>query len=95
MNRKEISNNLCELLVKQFTGETSLQIIDCHNFFVVKGYTTSNDVLDLKDTISDFEKKHELSKINIIDVIFYGTKKDTESSDIPSYFSVSSEVHSN
>jgi len=95
MNRKEICNTLCEVLVNQFTGETSLQVIDCFNFFVIKGYTNSNDILDLSETISDFEKKNELSKINTIDLIIYGIKKDTESSDIPSYFSVSSDIKSN
>ena len=95
MNRKEISNSLCEILVGQFTGETSLQIVDCYNFFVIKGYTTSTDVLDLTEVVSNFEKKNELTKINVIDLIVYNTKKDTESSDIPSYFSVSSEVYSN
>ena len=95
MDRKEICNTLCEILVNQFTGETSLQVIDCHNFFVIKGYTKSDEVIDLTNIVSDFEKKNELSKINIIDLIFYGTKKDTESSDIPSYFSVSSDIKSN
>jgi hypothetical protein len=95
MNRKEICDTLCEVLVNQFTGETSLQVIDCYNFFVIKGYTISNNILDLSEPISDFEKKNKLSKINIIDLIVYNTKKDTESSDIPSYFSVSSDVKSN
>lgn len=95
MTRKEICNTLCDVLINQFTGETSLQVIDCYNFFVIKGITTSSDVVDLTNTISSFEKEHSLTKINIIDLMFYGTKKDTESSDVPSYLSVSSEVRSN
>jgi hypothetical protein len=95
MNRKEVCDKLCNVLVNQFTGGTSLQVVDCYNFFVVKGITSSNDVIDLSESVSNFEKDNSLSKINIIDLIFYGTKKDTESSDIPSYFSVSSEVKSN
>ena len=92
MNRTEICNNLCKTLVNQFTGETSIQVIDCYNFFVIKGYSTLTEIVDLTDVISEFEKINELPKINTIDLIVYGTKKDTESSDIPSYFSVSSDI---
>lgn len=94
MTRKEICNTLCDVVLNQYTGVTSVQIIDCYNFFVIKGITTCSDVVDLTDTISSFEKEHNLDKINIIDLMFYGTKKDTESSDVPSYLSVSSEVRS-
>ena len=39
------------------TEQSVIKVIDCNNFYVIKGKTTSNEILDLVTLTSEFEKK--------------------------------------
>ncbi len=58
-----------------------IKIIDLNNFIIVKGKTTSNEILDFHKITKNFEDKfsHLISNkqpINTIDVIEYGVTPD-------------------
>ena len=95
MTRKEICNTLCDVLINQFTGETSLQVIDCHSFFIIKGATNNESFVELSNSIESFEEINKIKKISYFDLITY-TKdniKEKQTDDI--VFSISSEIRSN
>ena len=74
-------NRLAELICKTI-GEnqsTKIEVVDCENFLVVKGLTSSNEILDLNDIKLKFmEKYHSESEEmvigNTIDLINYGSE---------------------
>lgn len=77
-------NNLCNifatLLVQKIENEvpdakTEITVLNVRNFFLVKGKTTSTQVLNIADIFSDFLMKYskEMSeKVRVIDLISYG-----------------------
>lgn len=77
-------NNLCNifatLLVQKIENEvpdakTEITVLNVRNFFLVKGKTTSTQVLNVADVFSDFLIKYskEMSeKVRVIDLISYG-----------------------
>ena len=77
-------NNLCNifatLLVQKIENEvpdakTEITVLNVRNFFLVKGKTTSTQVLNVADIFSDFLMKYskEMSeKVRVIDLISYG-----------------------
>lgn len=81
-------NNLCNifatLLVQKIENEvpdakTEITVINVRNFFLVKGKTTSTQVLNVADIFSDFLIKYskEMSeKVRVIDLISYGEKNE-------------------
>lgn len=63
-------------------NKTKIQVIDCENFFVVKGKTESKDVINLSEIISEFCQKYsdklgDRKISHTIDLIEYDTKLDT------------------
>ena len=95
MNRKEICNSLCELLVSKFTGETSLQVIDCHTFFIFKGITNNEVFLDISPFLDSFKEKYELKKFSYFDLIEYSKDSISEKTKEDYIFSISSDIISN
>lgn len=73
---------LSDTILSKFPdGEKSLiKFVDVGNFVIIKGKTTSTEVLDLFKITSEFEKKfgHHFDniKINTIDIIEYNTQID-------------------
>lgn len=74
-------NLLSDFIVSKIgqSENTIIKVVDCENFFVVKGKTSSKQVLDLSSVISEFcETYHELlngKKItHSIDLIQYESK---------------------
>jgi len=62
-----------------YTEQSIIKVIDCNNFYVIKGKTTSNEILDLVTLTSEFNKKYSniISDVKIshtIDIIEYGSK---------------------
>lgn len=58
---------------------TIIEVVDCDNFYVIKGKTTYTDILDLNKIKDEFlekfpELKNEKKLLNTIDVIDYGLK---------------------
>lgn len=78
-NKKLFLNLFSEFLLSKVpkTEISKFQIIDCENFFIVKGETTLKELLDLKSIKDEFFKRFEIdfpeNKIfNTIDLINYG-----------------------
>lgn len=73
-----IVNLLSDFIIDKLDKESSsiIKVIDLENFFVIKGKTSSKNVLNLSETIDEFTNKfnHLLNDIkitNIIDLIQY------------------------
>lgn len=66
-------NLLSEFILKKYeSNNTILEICDCKNFIIVKGFTTESEVILLNSVAEDFSKKYEDAQIkNIIDLIEY------------------------
>lgn len=72
MMKKE--NLFAEFLLKKFNegSETNLQICTCENFSIIKGETTSPDVLPINKIVEEFNEKYiEHTFRNTIDLIDY------------------------
>ena len=75
-------NVFATLLVQKIENEvpdakTEITVLNVRNFFLVKGKTTSTEVLNVADIFSDFLIKYskEMSeKVRVIDLISYGEK---------------------
>lgn len=85
MNLKRIGSNIfttnlfADFILSKIPKEEQsiIKVIDCTNFFVIKGKTTYNEVLDLSTLTSEFEKKYKsiIKDVKIshsIDLIEYG-----------------------
>ena len=85
MNLKRIGSNIfttnlfADFILSKIPKEEQsiIKVIDCANFFVIKGKTTYNEVLDLSTLTSEFEKKYKsiIKDVKIthsIDLIEYG-----------------------
>jgi hypothetical protein len=61
------------------TEQSIIKVVDCANFYIIKGRTTYNEVLDLSTLTSEFEQKYSdvISEIKVshtIDIIEYNCK---------------------
>jgi hypothetical protein len=62
------------ILTKYKSNDTLLEICDCQNFIVIKGFTTESEVLPLNPVVSEFSQKYEQYPIkSVIDLIEYKT----------------------
>ncbi len=67
MNLKKIGSNIfttnlfADFILSKIPKEEQsiIKVIDCTNFFVIKGKTTYNEVLDISTLTSEFEKKYK------------------------------------
>jgi hypothetical protein len=73
-----IVNLLSEFILNKIGKNTStkIQVIDCINFFIIKGKTSSKEVLNLSEILSDFKKTYDKE---------IGDKKITHSIDLIEY----------
>ena len=76
-----VLNRFADLIQKSIGEKYSskIEIVDCENFLVVKGYTTSSEILDLNEVKEKFIEKFQIEfadfKLgNTIDLIQYGVK---------------------
>jgi hypothetical protein len=57
---KERINLLSEFILKKYKSkDTTLEICDCQNFIIVKGFTTESEVVQLKSVVEEFSQKYE------------------------------------
>lgn len=76
-------NLFAEFLLKKFqeNSETKLQVCSCDNFSVIKGETTSSDVLSVNKIAEEFSEKYPEHAIkNTIDLIDYKEKLEPSES---------------
>lgn len=84
---KEINNNLPD-------AKTDISVINVRNFFIVKGTTTYNEVINLAELFQNYLKKYdtELSnKVRVIDSILYNKVVDQEPLNLKEVFIKSQE----
>ena len=86
-DKKFIVNLFADFLLKKIPSEEStvLQISDCENFYVVKGKTSSTEILNLEKLVEEFtdENSNHLNNFKIthtIDLIEYNSKFENKSS---------------
>jgi len=66
-------NLLSEFILKKYKSkDTLVEICDCQNFIIVKGFTTESEVISLNSVVSEFSQKYEQYPIkSTIDLIEY------------------------
>lgn len=73
--------------------DTKIQVCSCKNFIIIKGQTSSKEIIKLSDVLNDFNQKYqsfELESKNIIDLIEYNSKIKL---DFPISFSFRNDVN--
>ena len=79
LDGKNLCNIFANLIVKEINNKlpdakTDISVINVRNFFIVKGTTTYNEVINLAELFQNYLKKYdtELSnKVRVIDSILY------------------------
>jgi len=66
-------NLLSEFILKKYESkQTFVEICDCQNFMIVKGFTTETEVIPLNSVVEEFSQKYEQYPIkSTIDLIEY------------------------
>lgn len=82
-SRGFVVNFLSDKILMELGKNSSsiVEVIDCINFFVIKGKTSSEEVLDLQKIFSDVEQKYskifkDIKLTHTIDLLEYGCKLD-------------------
>lgn len=84
----ELADYILSKIKKQSPKSLSrIEVVDFVNFFVVNGYSTCQEPLDINSIIDEFKKNSETFdfekepiSINVIDIIKYNTKKEFSNS---------------
>jgi hypothetical protein len=84
LSGKNLCNIFADLVVKKINevtpdAKTQITVINVRNFFIVKGVTTSDSVINLSDILSGIYKKYDselLNKVRVIDTILYNKEFD-------------------
>jgi len=66
-------NLLSEFILKKYESKhTFVEVCDCQNFIIVKGFTTETEVIPLNSVVEEFSQKYEKYRIkSTIDLIEY------------------------
>lgn len=86
LDGKNLCNIFASLIVDKINesfpdAKTEITVINVRNFFVIKGRTNSDVVINCSDILQDFLKEfnqEENIKSNVIDAILYNTKVENE-----------------
>ena len=78
-----ITNLFADFILSKipYNEETIIKVVDCKNFFIIKGKTSYNQVLNLSEVLNEFLKKYEdyigdIKLSHTIDLIEYEIKMD-------------------
>ena len=99
LDGKNLCNIFANLIVKEINNKlpdakTDILVINVRNFFIVKGTTTYNEVINLAELFQNYLKKYdkELSnKVRVIDSILYNKVVDQEPLNLKEVFIKSQE----
>jgi hypothetical protein len=99
LDGKNLCNIFANLIVKEINNKlpdskTDISVINVRNFFIVKGTTTYNEVINLAELFQNYLKKYdtELSnKVRVIDSILYNKVVDQEPLNLKEVFIKSQE----
>ena len=80
-SRLYLVNLLSDFIMNKIPSDSNsiIEVVDCENFYVVKGKTTSKEIIDLNKVKDEFlennpELKNEKKLLNTIDLIDYNSK---------------------
>jgi hypothetical protein len=91
LDGKNLCNIFASLIVNEINktfpnANTEITVVNIRNFFIVRGRTTSDVVLNLTNILIEFLKNYDdedlLNIIRVIDVINYNTSFDNRNMDI-------------
>ena len=99
LDGKNLCNIFANLIVKEINtiipdSKTDISVINVRNFFIVKGTTTFNEVINLAELFQNFLKEYdtELSnKVRVIDSILYNKEVEQEPLNLKEVFIKSQE----
>ena len=68
-SRVFITNLFADFILSKIPNEEQsiINVVDCKNFYIIKGQTTSKEILDLTTITSEFSQKFEslIGNINV------------------------------
>ena len=90
LDGKNLCNIFASLIVNEINktfpnANTEITVVNIRNFFIVRGRTTSDVVLNLSDILINFLKSYDdelVNVIKVIDVINYNVEFDNRNMDI-------------
>jgi hypothetical protein len=84
LSGKNLCNIFADLIVKEINkvspdAITEIKVINVRSFFIVKGFTSSEKIVNLSDILSDLYQSYDenlVKTVRVIDVIIYNKKID-------------------
>jgi len=99
LSNSDFIKKLTELILKKITNQykTIIRIVDFDNFIVIKGLTTSNELLNIEEIISELKSEYphffvDRKRVNTIDIIEYGVDEDKIKDAITTKLIIASEL---
>ena len=101
LDGKNLCNILANLIVNKINdkipdAKTEISVVNVRNFFIVKGVTSYDKVLNIAELFQNFLKKYDVelsNKVRVIDSVLYNKIKENEPLNINIYFNKSLESH--
>ena len=90
LSGKNLCNIFADLIVKEINkvspdAITEIKVINVRSFFIVKGFTSSEKIVNLSDILSDLYQSYDenlVKTVRVFDTIIYNKKIDSK------YFSI-------
>ena len=96
----DFADYVCEIISENNTHKTKLSVVDVENFMIVKGFTTSDNVVSFSKITPEFiksqkEKYPNLENFNTIDVMSYSCEDKSFEDEIIQYSNRNQEITNN
>lgn len=96
----DFADYVCEIISENNTHKTKLSVVDVENFMIVKGFTTSDNVVSFSKITPEFiksqkEKYPNLENFNTIDVMSYSCEDKSFEDEIVQYSNRNQEITNN
>ena len=86
LSGKNLCNIFADLIVKEINklspdAKTQIKVINVRSFFIVKGFTTSKNVINVSDILTELYQQYDenlIKTVRVIDTIIYDKTFDTK-----------------
>lgn len=86
LSGKNLCNIFADLIVKEINklspdAKTQIKVINVRSFFIVKGFTTSKNVINVSDILTELYQQYDenlIKTVRVIDTIIYDKPFDTK-----------------
>lgn len=86
LSGKNLCNIFADLIVKEIDklspdAKTQIKVINVRSFFIVKGFTTSKNVINVSDILTELYQQYDenlIKTVRVIDTIIYDKPFDTK-----------------